>query len=752
MTSNITNSSTSKPKTKRAKAVKRRGARVEEDEGEDSTHPLTTTAPDSDQSDLSDPDDSDDEDDSDDDEDEDEEKEETVEEHKKNWSDDLPTTEDSTLPILDFSTLTQTLDSLPSPQPTTTTTTKPKPTKQDKKAFAEAKSLAFKARDPTGWEVAEEARKEREKEKKKKIKEKRKLSKLAKSTVAPPPPSDPTPASASTPAPTPTIPTGPRNNNRPIPPSRPSRTSLLAPSLPPLQPQQQSAREAYAEKLAKDPSYTPRVGKFWSHDERLAEVEVRPLNAFWRGRGRGGEFGGFGGRGRGRGGRGGFGFGGAGTGVGRNGTGVGEKKEDEGEEGDEDEDDDGWGRGEAKRKQVVSRSQLQFGGGVAAISSWNHDGFQELEELGKVNPKYKDLPFHPLHRFPVAKKKEKVEAVPEDVVSSKPVLEGKSLFELEEGEGGVVKLPTTRASSTTSSHPQPQLEPQSEEPRGVVINLGPRSNSAATTVYPKTSEELRQQSNSILYAADPNRHLRFDPSSQLPPPPQPSHIHQLPPHLQPQPQFIPQRHSSPVFYLPPLGQQFYSPDSPFPNLPTPGITPPPQLQQSQSSQPQFFVPPPIRGSTKIEIKHPGTSHSPINSRPSQSHSQPQPQRPLSASGDSFRPLQRISSPAIPYSSAKAPSFHPVPLLPQQQPQFNSNPYYHHQQGGIESGGVVYFPQQQYYPPPTNGGVYSNQVQDPAILSAGFYQQPNGNGGEWGLLQQQQLNWQNQNGNNGAGGY
>lgn len=61
-----------------------------------------------------------------------------------------------------------------------------------------------------------------------------------------------------------------------------------------------SARQAYLQRLEADPSYTPRVGEFWSHDERLLDKDLRSLSGWWRGRWRGrgrGEFGtGWGGR------------------------------------------------------------------------------------------------------------------------------------------------------------------------------------------------------------------------------------------------------------------------------------------------------------------------------------------------------------------------------------------------------------------------------------------------------------------------
>ncbi|KAG6850913.1 hypothetical protein H0H93_006739 [Arthromyces matolae] len=63
----------------------------------------------------------------------------------------------------------------------------------------------------------------------------------------------------------------------------------------------QTARQAYQQRLESDPSYVPTVGGFWSHDDRLLDKDLRSLSGWWRdrrgGRGRGNGF-----RGRGRGG------------------------------------------------------------------------------------------------------------------------------------------------------------------------------------------------------------------------------------------------------------------------------------------------------------------------------------------------------------------------------------------------------------------------------------------------------------------
>ena len=67
----------------------------------------------------------------------------------------------------------------------------------------------------------------------------------------------------------------------------------------------QTIRQAYQQRLDKDPSYVPTVGEFWGHDDRLLDKDLRSLSGWWRGRwqgrgrGRGGFDGGFRGRSRG---------------------------------------------------------------------------------------------------------------------------------------------------------------------------------------------------------------------------------------------------------------------------------------------------------------------------------------------------------------------------------------------------------------------------------------------------------------------
>jgi len=63
---------------------------------------------------------------------------------------------------------------------------------------------------------------------------------------------------------------------------------VSAPSQHPSRPPKPTPRQAYLERLTNDPSYVPRVGAFWGHDDRLMDKELRSMSPWWRGRGRGG--------------------------------------------------------------------------------------------------------------------------------------------------------------------------------------------------------------------------------------------------------------------------------------------------------------------------------------------------------------------------------------------------------------------------------------------------------------------------------
>ncbi|EJF62355.1 hypothetical protein DICSQDRAFT_135946 [Dichomitus squalens LYAD-421 SS1] len=64
----------------------------------------------------------------------------------------------------------------------------------------------------------------------------------------------------------------------------------------------QTARQAYQQRLESDPSFVPKVGEFWGHDDRLLDKDLRSLSGWWRGRwqSRGRGRGAFSMRGRGR--------------------------------------------------------------------------------------------------------------------------------------------------------------------------------------------------------------------------------------------------------------------------------------------------------------------------------------------------------------------------------------------------------------------------------------------------------------------
>ncbi len=66
----------------------------------------------------------------------------------------------------------------------------------------------------------------------------------------------------------------------------------------------QTARQVYQQRLESDPSFVPKVGEFWGHDDRLLDKDLRSLSGWWRGRwqSRGRGRGAFSMRGRGRGG------------------------------------------------------------------------------------------------------------------------------------------------------------------------------------------------------------------------------------------------------------------------------------------------------------------------------------------------------------------------------------------------------------------------------------------------------------------
>ncbi|KAK4704203.1 hypothetical protein P7C70_g2004, partial [Phenoliferia sp. Uapishka_3] len=742
------------------------------------------------------------------------------------WA-DVPTTAEEDLPTLDFASLTpSTLEQVPmsrgasNQNPTSSSistsnnaTTAPLSRKAQLIAKRVAKQAELKASDPAAYEAQEQERKAREQAKKREKRERKKLEKLgqvADETQAPVTPlvsSDGVPSAQAT-----TTLTDARSTRGPVP-SKPSRTAQIGaihsssspsttaqstsgPQPPrtepfrrgpmnggvfPPRPDYVSAREAYSNRLAADPSYTPRVGRFWSHDDRLAPPEIRPLMAGWgrggRGRGGGDGFRGRGGRGAFRGGREGApppesaqpGWDiSAGEGVNQtdatevsNGEGQGsevaaKKVDTRSKEVKEevDDDDDGWGRGEAKRKLRPSIPA----GAPAAIPAWSHDGFAELVEAeatrpprgaggargrggritgppGSINPAYANLPFHPKHRFPPAPAPRAAPPPEEQTTTSVPTVEQDVLFETSNGPESVVRLPGSSVATLANQISALTLDSTVETPStGVIVKLGGGGGGAQqpVTVFPRSAEETeaeqeerRRGGASILYAADPERLQRAqDPAAVVQYQPvhqqmQPQY-YQLPPHLQPQPQQQVQflpRHGSPAFYP----QQYYSPEG-FANMPTPGATPPPVFPGQAAA---FFAPP---RPSRIEIKAPGPSHSPSGS-----------QKPaaLSAAGDAFQPRQQGHNP---YAHAHAPSFEsqgspassPSPHL---APQYG---YYQHPLPQDQGGYVSYDhsgAQQQYYDP------YTGYPQDPGMYQQGYpaqYGQP-----QQGYYQMEGGQWQGQ---------
>jgi hypothetical protein len=662
------------------------------------------------------------------------------------------------LPVLDFATLTSTTlagvpKRAPKPNsrdtpPSISTPTIPS-TNQTKKAAVLAKKIAksmeAKAKDPVAWEIAEKERLDREalkkKEKNLRSKEKRKEKLNAEHGVAA---STSTPAStssttatlvpavaviampsSSTPqapvtAPTaPRIPTGPRSAV----PSKPSRTSVALANTPPHQPVASSstlpparprsgqppsdqfvnARDAYTNRLADDASYTPRVGKFWSHDERLMEPELRGLTPYWRGRGRGGELRG-GGRGASRGGRGGYvlGRGGIPVNASRVAADAAAKEEEvvaipvvnkkKSRGNPDDEEDDGWGRGEGDRttKNIIN-SQL-----LAAASDWNHDGFEELknaeprsasasEQRGKgngyprgggrggrngagyssepgtpgaVNPRFAHLPFHPSHRFP---------ALP--VAASSPT-----------------PLPLSTTPLVTPTAPI------------VPVVIAPVVEKLPAAEAPKVVELVAPVSLvvPVVPISQPPQPLQ----SQPPPPvilqslPPANFIHQLPPHLQPQPNYAIPRHGSPVYY-----PQYYSADTAPPALPYPSPLP----------ASTFFVPP---RSSKVEIKVPGPSHSPANN---------------SSASASIAAAQMASAARASPAPSSIPVRAPNPYVMGESPRSPMIPVvygaYDHVNGGGGGGMVMMDPQSGVGYVERGGAAYYNQSAPPLQLHHQQQHQP-----------------------------
>ncbi|KAK4058101.1 hypothetical protein OIO90_000840 [Microbotryomycetes sp. JL221] len=553
------------------------------------------------------------------------------------WS-DMPTpgeTDADELPSLDFETLTPgRLASLPSVKQSSKST-KPLATtqaaapadaavdkdKQSKKAQIAAKRDAkmaelalLKERDPEAYEAQEKAFQEKKAQKKKekaeKLKEKRKDKRDGERPDAPTPES---PADAD-------------EFNRQQPESN-QPANRAAPGPKKYQSQSReyiNAKEAYSKRLADDPSYVPRVGRFWSHDDRLATPEVRPL--VWRGASRGGDRGGMAGRGRGSfRGRGGF-FARA-TGMvadsldpsataddkvasaeNRDASEAGPTAEQKSESrpepaapgaAQEDSEDDGWGRGEAKKSVKPAPATSKEG-------AWKHDGFEKLSQEpankskgkarngvrpgfessfdedgkpipGAINPRYANLPFHPLHRFPVPRANFAAK-----VTDASPTQADATVKKID------VRIPRG----------QPPVQ---EDMAQQTANLSLEGTALAAGDAQAAEQQYTQQ----MQAAQ--------------------RYHHLPPHLQAQvanganPSPPSPQQGGATYYNTGMQNAYFAADA-YVSMPTPGATPPPtSFSPSLGMVPPssaLFVPP---KATKVEIKAPSrgalaTPRSPASSK------------------------------------------------------------------------------------------------------------------------------------------
>ncbi|KAK4054835.1 hypothetical protein OIV83_000759 [Microbotryomycetes sp. JL201] len=617
------------------------------------------------------------------------------------WS-DMPAdgqegTED--LPALNFDTLTPgKLASLPAKLATTkpaSPSNKPTDGRSKKAQIAEkrqARLAELKKRDPEAYEAQQKAYEEKlaakKKEKLTKLKEKRKDRKQADETATSVPASQGLAASS-------VQDEFDRGDDK----TKPPRNVAA-----PLQTQEyEVAREAYSKRLAEDPSYVPRVGRFWSHDDRLATPEVRPL--VWRGAIRGGDRGGFAGRGRGRGagrGRGGF--------VGREGRdadsasasrpAVAEasvpapsrndetvaKNSSTSMSGDlkpaktikdDDSDDDGWGRGEVKKAAQSAKS---------GMPAWKHDGFEELardsstrgtargglrgrgrgtgrggirsgfessfDEIGRpipgaVNPRYAHLPFHPHHRFAGSPR------APGPAPSTPKTQE--SATDVHETAASAVKTIDVRLPGALTA---------TKVELATTRDTDTASIEAPTSALPDATPASEQTSPHVITA--------------YPTPP------------------LGQQPVGYAYHVPGMQPAYYQPRA-YPTVPTPGATPPPAFTPGMVVPPQsaFFAPP---RTSKIEIKAPvmGPRAGSNPPRSSVSSRDGVPTSPQMSAGSS-----NTGYPAI-----------------RQQAYFGGNPYetYSAPEGFISyegADGVVYFDRPdspQYHYVPSQYAYYPQQQQ------------------------------------------
>lgn len=113
-------------------------------------------------------------------------------------------------------------------------------------------------------------------------------------------------------------------------------------------------RQAYLERLSEDPSFIPRVGAFWGHDERLFGPELRGMSDWWRGR--------WNGRGRGANGR---------------GRGRGRERGNGGERGL---------NGGANEAESSGQAPPPAPSPPPIERTWGHDGYEKMKEQEQTQP------------------------------------------------------------------------------------------------------------------------------------------------------------------------------------------------------------------------------------------------------------------------------------------------------------------------------------------------------------------------------
>lgn len=112
-------------------------------------------------------------------------------------------------------------------------------------------------------------------------------------------------------------------------------------------------RQVYLERLSEDPSFIPRVGSFWGHDERLFGPELRGMSDWWRGR-----------------------WNGRGRGANARGRGRGRERGNGGERGLS------GGANEAEPSGQAPPAPSP----PPIERTWGHDGYEEMKEQEQTRP------------------------------------------------------------------------------------------------------------------------------------------------------------------------------------------------------------------------------------------------------------------------------------------------------------------------------------------------------------------------------